>query len=211
LGELLPPSIDAALVKARVKAKLGPLAFSTVSYRLAVLGKWHRINGWDNPAEAPALKPLLREARADWASGTGALYRAFDDRPVTASKMLDDLPQAASGDETEIQRARYRQVSFWLKFFPSHMHIYFLIAETESQPAFSECFQAHPHHAHIKIHPGFCIYGGEYKVIQMSYQWVGSTSSLAAMSNGCSFIVNRMASPSARAHDHELQGHDLLA
>ncbi|WP_448724124.1 site-specific integrase [Pseudomonas farris] len=60
---LLPLSIDAALVTAQVKAKLGPLAFNTVSHRLSVLGKWHRLNGWDNPCEAPALKTLLREAR----------------------------------------------------------------------------------------------------------------------------------------------------
>jgi len=62
-AHLLPPSIDAALVAARVKAKLGPLAFNTVSHRLAVLGKWHRLNEWDSPTEAPALKTLLREAR----------------------------------------------------------------------------------------------------------------------------------------------------
>ncbi|MBV6823502.1 site-specific integrase [Pseudomonas sp. PD9R] len=60
---LLPPSIDAALVAARVKSRLGPLAFNTVSHRLAVLGKWHRLNEWDSPTEAPALKTLLREAR----------------------------------------------------------------------------------------------------------------------------------------------------
>jgi len=62
-AHLLPPGVDAALVTARVKAKLGPLAFNTVSHRLAVLGKWHRINEWDNPTEASALKTLLREAR----------------------------------------------------------------------------------------------------------------------------------------------------
>lgn len=62
-AHLLPPTIDAALVKARIKTKPGPLAFNTVSHRLAVLGKWHRLNGWDNPCEAPALKTLLREAR----------------------------------------------------------------------------------------------------------------------------------------------------
>ncbi|VVO76487.1 Tyrosine recombinase XerC [Pseudomonas fluorescens] len=62
-AHLLPPAIDAALVKARVKAKPGPLAFNTVSHRLAVLGKWHRLQGWDNPSEASALKSLLREAR----------------------------------------------------------------------------------------------------------------------------------------------------
>ncbi|WP_434570361.1 site-specific integrase [Pseudomonas sp. Z3-6] len=62
-AHLLPPAIDAALVAARVKSKPGPLAFNTVSHRLAVLGKWHRINEWDSPTEAPALKTLLREAR----------------------------------------------------------------------------------------------------------------------------------------------------
>lgn len=62
-AHLLPPGIDAALVAARVKSKPGPLAFNTVSHRLAVLGKWHRINHWDSPTEAPALKTLLREAR----------------------------------------------------------------------------------------------------------------------------------------------------
>lgn len=62
-AHLLPASIDAALVAAGVKARLGPLAFNTVSHRLAVLGKWHRINGWDNPCEDPALKTLVREAR----------------------------------------------------------------------------------------------------------------------------------------------------
>lgn len=60
---LLPPSIDAALVAARVKTRLGPLAFNTVSHRLAVLGKWHRLNEWDSPCETAALKTLLREAR----------------------------------------------------------------------------------------------------------------------------------------------------
>ncbi|NTZ94175.1 site-specific integrase [Pseudomonas koreensis] len=62
-AHLLPPGIDAALVTARIKSKPGPLAFNTVSHRLAVLGKWHRINEWDSPTETPALKTLLREAR----------------------------------------------------------------------------------------------------------------------------------------------------
>jgi len=62
-AHLLPPAIDAALVAARVKGGLGALAFNTVSHRLAVLGKWHRINGWDSPTEASELKTLLREAR----------------------------------------------------------------------------------------------------------------------------------------------------
>ncbi|WP_237882419.1 site-specific integrase [Pseudomonas sp. PGPR40] len=62
-AHLLPPAIDAALVAARVKGGLGALAFNTVSHRLSVLGKWHRVNEWDSPTEASALKTLLREAR----------------------------------------------------------------------------------------------------------------------------------------------------
>lgn len=60
---LLPPAVDAALVEAKIKGKPGPLSFSTVSHRLAVLAKWHRLRRWDNPSEAPAVKTLLREAR----------------------------------------------------------------------------------------------------------------------------------------------------
>jgi hypothetical protein len=36
---LLPASIDAALIRAKVKAKPGGLAYNTVSHRLSVLGK----------------------------------------------------------------------------------------------------------------------------------------------------------------------------
>ncbi|WP_286977524.1 site-specific integrase [Pseudomonas sp.] len=60
---LLPAAIDAALVSARVKAKLGTLAHSTISHRLTVLSKWHRLNGWESPVEMPAVKTLLRDAR----------------------------------------------------------------------------------------------------------------------------------------------------
>lgn len=60
---LLPASIDAALIRAKVKAKPGALAYNTVSHRLSVLGKWHRLNSWDSPTDAPELKSLLREAR----------------------------------------------------------------------------------------------------------------------------------------------------
>ncbi|WP_191487895.1 site-specific integrase [Pseudomonas sp. FEN] len=62
-SHLLPADLDAALVSAGVKGKLGPLAFSTVSHRLAVLAKWHRLKQWDNPTETAAVKILLREAR----------------------------------------------------------------------------------------------------------------------------------------------------
>ena len=62
-SHLLAASLDVVLVAAGVKGKLGPLAFSTVSHRLAVLAKWHRLKHWVNPTEPPAVKTLLREAR----------------------------------------------------------------------------------------------------------------------------------------------------
>ncbi|GFM55912.1 integrase [Pseudomonas cichorii] len=62
-NHLLPVNIDAALVAARIKGKPGPLAFSTVSHRLAVLAKWHRLKQWESPTETPVVKTLLREAR----------------------------------------------------------------------------------------------------------------------------------------------------
>jgi integrase len=62
-SHLLPASIDAALVAAKVKSKSGALAFNTVSHRLAVLSKWHQVNQWPSPSESIAVRTLLREAR----------------------------------------------------------------------------------------------------------------------------------------------------
>lgn len=62
-AQMLPPTIDAALVAAKIKARPGALSYNTICHRLAVLAKWHRIHDWDNPCEAPALKALVREAR----------------------------------------------------------------------------------------------------------------------------------------------------
>lgn len=61
-SHLLPADLDVALVAAGVKGKLGPLAFSTVRHRLAVLAKWHLLKQWDSPTETAAVKTLLREA-----------------------------------------------------------------------------------------------------------------------------------------------------
>jgi integrase len=58
----LPPSIDIALVAERIKGKLGPLAFNTVSHRLSVLAKWHEVNKWNSPTDAPEVKALMRNA-----------------------------------------------------------------------------------------------------------------------------------------------------
>ena len=54
---------DAALVAAKIKGKRGPLSFSTVSRRLAVRAKWHRLKQWVNPVECQSGKTLLREVR----------------------------------------------------------------------------------------------------------------------------------------------------
>ncbi|SDG35511.1 Site-specific recombinase XerD [Pseudomonas benzenivorans] len=60
---LLPPALDAALVDAGVKAKLGALSYNTVRHRLAVLAKWHDLKNWPSPTETASVKTLLREAR----------------------------------------------------------------------------------------------------------------------------------------------------
>ena len=60
---LLPVSVDQELVAAGVKGQGGPLRFSTVSHRLAVLAKWHRLNNWESPLTGHAIKSLLKEAQ----------------------------------------------------------------------------------------------------------------------------------------------------
>lgn len=59
----LPVALDAALLAAGIKGRAGPLAFGTISHRLAVLATWHRVHGWDSPTDAAAVKTLLRQAR----------------------------------------------------------------------------------------------------------------------------------------------------
>ncbi|SDI51931.1 site-specific integrase [Pseudomonas panipatensis] len=61
--QLLPPTLDAALVGAGVKAKPGALSYNTVRHRLAVLAKWHGLKKWPSPTDSAAVKTLLREAR----------------------------------------------------------------------------------------------------------------------------------------------------
>lgn len=60
---LLPPAIDAVLVDAGVKTKLGALSYNTVRHRLAVIAKWHGLKDWPSPTDSKAVKTLLREAR----------------------------------------------------------------------------------------------------------------------------------------------------
>lgn len=63
LAHELPPALDARLVELKAKAQPGPLAYGTVSHRLAVLAKWHRLHGWDSPTDDHRLKTLLAKAR----------------------------------------------------------------------------------------------------------------------------------------------------
>jgi integrase len=59
----LPPALDAALVAAGIKSQPGPLAYNTVSHRLAVLASWHRVHDWPSPTDDSQVKKLLQRAR----------------------------------------------------------------------------------------------------------------------------------------------------
>ncbi len=71
----LPAAIDAALVDAGFKGKLGSLAMATVSHRLSVLSKVHQIKALPNPCRDPQVQELLSKAR-----------RAYAKRGVTQDK-----------------------------------------------------------------------------------------------------------------------------
>lgn len=68
----LPAALDAALVAAGLKGKLGPAALNTVEHRLAVMSKVHQMKRLPNPCEEPAVKQLLKRARRAYAK-RGAL------------------------------------------------------------------------------------------------------------------------------------------
>lgn len=59
----LPTDIDAQLVALGAKKTTGPLSSATVSHRLAVLAKWHRLQQWDSPTDDHRIKTLLAKAR----------------------------------------------------------------------------------------------------------------------------------------------------
>lgn len=64
MGCELPPVIDAQLVELGAKGKLGALAYNTVSHRLAVLSKWHRLHtDGESPTDDPKVKTLMAKAR----------------------------------------------------------------------------------------------------------------------------------------------------
>ena len=63
----LPKEIDAALVKAGYKGKLGPLAHSTLAHRIAVLSKAHQLRGVSNPCHDSGVRELLSRTRKAYA------------------------------------------------------------------------------------------------------------------------------------------------
>lgn len=46
-----------------VTARLGRLSLATVSHRLVVLAKWHRLQRWDTPTDDHRVKTLIAKAR----------------------------------------------------------------------------------------------------------------------------------------------------
>lgn len=59
----LPHSIDRELVRLGVKRETGALKTNTVVHRLSVLGKYHRLRGWDSPTDDARYRAVLRSAR----------------------------------------------------------------------------------------------------------------------------------------------------
>ena len=59
----LPPGVDAALVAAGLKAKVGPLKLSSVAHRIAVLSTAHKLKRQPNPCELSSVRTLLSRAR----------------------------------------------------------------------------------------------------------------------------------------------------
>nr|WP_202109716.1 site-specific integrase [Bordetella sp. 02P26C-1] len=63
----LPPEVDAALVRAKVKQKLGPFKLATVRHRLAVLSEAHETQQLPNPCRHRAVQTLLDRVRTAYA------------------------------------------------------------------------------------------------------------------------------------------------
>jgi integrase len=63
----LTAAIDAALVDAGLKGKLGSLAMATVSHRLSMLSKVHQLKVLPNPCRDPQVQELLSKARRAYA------------------------------------------------------------------------------------------------------------------------------------------------
>jgi integrase len=84
LVQAMPTRVEAALVRAGVKARSGPLALSTIEHRLAVLSADHRDAGLPNPCHDPLVRRVLRDLRRAYAQ-RGALPRRKD--PICGSQL----------------------------------------------------------------------------------------------------------------------------
>ena len=78
LGWELPVAVDQALVRAGLKAQLGPWKLATVRHRIAVLSTAHRLKHVANPCEQPAVRTVLSRA------GRAAVKRGERPRKKTA-------------------------------------------------------------------------------------------------------------------------------
>lgn len=72
LAHELPQAIDAMLVKAGFKGKLGPMALSTLVHRVSVLSKAHQVRDMKNPCQDAQVRELLSKTRRAYAK-RGAL------------------------------------------------------------------------------------------------------------------------------------------
>lgn len=63
----LPIEIDAVLVQAGYKGKLGALAHNTLVHRIAVLSKTHQLKEMKNPCHDPKVRELLSRTRKAYA------------------------------------------------------------------------------------------------------------------------------------------------
>lgn len=63
----LPETVDRALVQGGHKARMGPLAHSTLVHRMAVLSKYHQAQGWPNPCQDPHVRELMSRTRKAYA------------------------------------------------------------------------------------------------------------------------------------------------
>lgn len=77
LAHELPTVIDQALVTAGFKARLGPMALSTLVHRIAVLSKAHQLRELKNPCHDPKVRELLTKTRRAYAK-RGALPHKKD-------------------------------------------------------------------------------------------------------------------------------------
>lgn len=86
----LPPLIDKALVDSGVKAKLGPMALSTLTHRVAVLSKAHQVRSLTNACQDPEVRELM--------SGTRRAYGKRGNLPRKKDALTERPSGGGAGD-----------------------------------------------------------------------------------------------------------------